>query len=141
MSRNDDPAFWHNARRHLIRYGGSFEPLIIERAEGSFVYDADGRAILDFTSGKDKIDVTGIGADLPSLHGATIKFLGNVADDAVLASSAGNGVLDAVYRTDTHSLWFDLNDNGKLDADDLRIGMGPTMELKGADVLAGHVVI
>ena len=52
MSRNDDPAFWHNARRHLIRYGGSFEPMVIERAEGSFVYDADGRAILDFTSGQ-----------------------------------------------------------------------------------------
>jgi 2,2-dialkylglycine decarboxylase (pyruvate) len=36
----------------LVRYGGSFEPLIIERAQGSFVYDADGRAILDFTSGQ-----------------------------------------------------------------------------------------
>jgi 2,2-dialkylglycine decarboxylase (pyruvate) len=52
MSKNDDPEFWQLARRHLIRYGGSFEPLIIERAEGSFVYDADGRAILDFTSGQ-----------------------------------------------------------------------------------------
>lgn len=52
MSRNDDPTFWNNARRHLIRYGGSFEPMIIERAQGSFVYDADGRAILDFTSGQ-----------------------------------------------------------------------------------------
>lgn len=52
MSRNADPAFWQNARQHLIRYGGSFEPLIIERAKGSFVYDADGRAILDFTSGQ-----------------------------------------------------------------------------------------
>ena len=52
MSRNDDPDFWQNARRHLIRYGGSFEPLIIERAQGSFVHDADGRAILDFTSGQ-----------------------------------------------------------------------------------------
>ena len=52
MSRNTDPAFWNQARRHLIRYGGSFEPLIIERAEGSYVYDADGRAILDFTSGQ-----------------------------------------------------------------------------------------
>jgi 2,2-dialkylglycine decarboxylase (pyruvate) len=52
MSRNDDPTFWHNARQHLIRYGGSFEPMIIERAEGCFVYDADGRAILDFTSGQ-----------------------------------------------------------------------------------------
>ena len=52
MSRNDDRDFWQNARRHLIRYGGVFEPLIIERAQGSFVHDADGRAILDFTSGQ-----------------------------------------------------------------------------------------
>ena len=52
MPRNADPAFWNNARRHLIRYGGAFEPMIIERAQGSFVYDADGRAILDFTSGQ-----------------------------------------------------------------------------------------
>jgi 2,2-dialkylglycine decarboxylase (pyruvate) len=52
MSRNTDPDFWNHARRHLIRYGGSFEPMIIERAQGSFVYDADGRPILDFTSGQ-----------------------------------------------------------------------------------------
>lgn len=52
MSLNEDPAFWASARRHLIRYCPGFEPLIIERAEGSFVYDADGRAILDFTSGQ-----------------------------------------------------------------------------------------
>lgn len=52
MSRNDDPEFWQNARQHLIRYGGRFEPMIIERTQGSFVHDADGRAILDFTSGQ-----------------------------------------------------------------------------------------
>ncbi|MEQ6328068.1 aspartate aminotransferase family protein [Pseudomonas chengduensis] len=52
MSRNDDPAFWRNASNHLIRYGGTFEPMIIERAQGCFVYDADDRAILDFTSGQ-----------------------------------------------------------------------------------------
>ena len=52
MSRNDDADFWHHARQHLIRYGGTFAPMIIERAQGSFVYDADGRAILDFTSGQ-----------------------------------------------------------------------------------------
>ncbi|KAA8383208.1 aspartate aminotransferase family protein, partial [Acetobacter sp. DmW_136] len=52
MSKNDDPQFWSNARQHLIRYGGKFENLIIERAKGSFLYDADGRAILDFTSGQ-----------------------------------------------------------------------------------------
>lgn len=52
MSRNHDSAFWAQARQHLIRYGGSFAPMIIERAAGSYVYDADGRAILDFTSGQ-----------------------------------------------------------------------------------------
>lgn len=52
MSKNADPDFWQQARRHLVRYGGSFEPLIIERAQGSFVYDADARPILDFTSGQ-----------------------------------------------------------------------------------------
>ncbi|MCC8950064.1 aspartate aminotransferase family protein [Bradyrhizobium sp. Arg62] len=52
MAGNDDKSFWDRARRHLIRYGGTFAPVIIERASGSFVYDADGRAILDFTSGQ-----------------------------------------------------------------------------------------
>ncbi len=52
MSRNADPDFWAKAQKHLIRYGGTFEQLIIERAEGSFVYDADDRPILDFTSGQ-----------------------------------------------------------------------------------------
>ncbi|TIT22749.1 MAG: aminotransferase class III-fold pyridoxal phosphate-dependent enzyme, partial [Mesorhizobium sp.] len=52
MSKNLEPGFWDSARKHLIRYGGSFEPAIIERAAGSFVYDADDRPILDFTSGQ-----------------------------------------------------------------------------------------
>ena len=52
MSLNDDPAFWASARKHLTRYGSAFETVIVERAEGSFVFDADGRAILDFTSGQ-----------------------------------------------------------------------------------------
>lgn len=52
MSNNRDQAFWASARKHLIRYGGSFEPAIIERAAGSFVYDANDRPILDFTSGQ-----------------------------------------------------------------------------------------
>lgn len=52
MSRNDDPAFWNRARQHLVRYGGTFAPMIIERAAGSYVFDADDRPILDFTSGQ-----------------------------------------------------------------------------------------
>jgi 2,2-dialkylglycine decarboxylase (pyruvate) len=46
--------FWEDAERHLVRYcgAGRFVPEIIERAEGSFVYTADGRRLLDFTSGQ-----------------------------------------------------------------------------------------
>ena len=52
MSLNADPAFWSAANKHLTRYGPDFESVIIEKAEGSFVYDADGKQILDFTSGQ-----------------------------------------------------------------------------------------
>ncbi|MCY1142641.1 aspartate aminotransferase family protein [Actinoplanes sp. Pm04-4] len=46
--------FWSDAERHLVRYSGAgrFSPEIIERAEGSFVFTADGRRLLDFTSGQ-----------------------------------------------------------------------------------------
>ncbi|WP_352396611.1 aspartate aminotransferase family protein [Kineosporia sp. NBRC 101677] len=47
-----DEQFWDRAGRHLIRYGGSFTPRIIERAKGSHVWDSEGRRILDFTSGQ-----------------------------------------------------------------------------------------
>ena len=52
MNGNKDEAFWSVARDRLIRYGGSFAPIIAVRAAGSYVHDADGRAILDFTSGQ-----------------------------------------------------------------------------------------
>ncbi|MFJ4685055.1 aspartate aminotransferase family protein [Streptomyces sp. NPDC088789] len=49
----DTAAFWSDAERHLVRYGGgAFTPEIIERAAGSYVFTADGRRILDFTSGQ-----------------------------------------------------------------------------------------
>jgi len=51
MSGNSDAAFW-DAAKHLIRYGSSFDRVIIERAEGSRLFDADGRSIIDFTSGQ-----------------------------------------------------------------------------------------
>jgi 2,2-dialkylglycine decarboxylase (pyruvate) len=40
------------AERHLIRYGATWSPFIAERAAGSFVEDAAGRKVLDFTSGQ-----------------------------------------------------------------------------------------
>ncbi len=41
-----------DAEEVLIRYCGTFSPHLIESANGSYVYAADGRAILDFTSGQ-----------------------------------------------------------------------------------------
>src|SRR5215468_7574577 len=40
------------AKRHLLRYGGDFVDFVPVRAEGSFLYDARGRRVLDFTSGQ-----------------------------------------------------------------------------------------
>jgi 2,2-dialkylglycine decarboxylase (pyruvate) len=48
----DTAQFWNDADRHLVRYGASFVPRIIKSAKGSYVYDQDGAAILDFTSGQ-----------------------------------------------------------------------------------------
>src|ERR1700760_4160881 len=51
---DSDAADLARAARHLIRYSGAgdFVPFIADRAAGSYVYDADGRAVLDFTSGQ-----------------------------------------------------------------------------------------
>ena len=50
---SDSHASWmEEARAHLIRYAGTFSPLLAVKAEGSFFYTSDGRKILDFTSGQ-----------------------------------------------------------------------------------------
>jgi 2,2-dialkylglycine decarboxylase (pyruvate) len=38
--------------RFLIRYAGSFAPFLVARADGAWVETADGRRVLDFTSGQ-----------------------------------------------------------------------------------------
>ncbi|MDA0267230.1 MAG: aspartate aminotransferase family protein, partial [Cyanobacteria bacterium] len=47
-----DPEMWDIVEHHLVRYGGSFAPMLIQRAKGSYLYDRQGRKILDFTSGQ-----------------------------------------------------------------------------------------
>ena len=44
--------FWARARRHLLQYGGEFVDFVPVRAAGAFLYDAQGRRVLDFTSGQ-----------------------------------------------------------------------------------------
>ncbi|GGG45485.1 aspartate aminotransferase family protein [Croceivirga lutea] len=41
-----------DVQKNLIRYCGEFVPFIAEKAKGSYIYDKDGKAILDFTSGQ-----------------------------------------------------------------------------------------
>jgi 2,2-dialkylglycine decarboxylase (pyruvate) len=52
MTLTTADAFWHDVQRHVARYGVAFTPEIITRAAGSYVHTADGRKILDFTSGQ-----------------------------------------------------------------------------------------
>ena len=52
MSNPHQPDWLNDAEKVLIRYCKEFSPILIERAEGSYIYDKDGRAILDFTSGQ-----------------------------------------------------------------------------------------
>ncbi|KAB8165828.1 aminotransferase class III-fold pyridoxal phosphate-dependent enzyme [Streptomyces sp. 3MP-14] len=74
----EDP-FWTDADRHLVRYGAAFTPRVIERAGGCYVYDSEGRAILDFTSGQ------------------MSAVLGHSHPDVVRAVSASVASLDHLY--------------------------------------------
>ena len=52
---NFDSSIWEKANRNLLRYmgvGGDFTTFVPARAEGSWLYDASGRRVLDFTSGQ-----------------------------------------------------------------------------------------
>ncbi len=51
-TQSGDAAFWARAHRHMLSYGGNFVPFVAARAAGPFVYDAQGRRVLDFTSGQ-----------------------------------------------------------------------------------------
>lgn len=53
MTVNDSLAdFWPNANRYLMYTGVPFSPRIITKAQGTKLYDSEGREILDFTSGQ-----------------------------------------------------------------------------------------
>jgi 2,2-dialkylglycine decarboxylase (pyruvate) len=54
VSRSPDPlvAAGVPGQEHVLRYCPSFSPVVIERAEGSWLHTTDGRELLDFTSGQ-----------------------------------------------------------------------------------------
>lgn len=47
-----EAALWARANRHLVRYGHSFQPVIIAKAKSAFMTTTDGRRLLDFASGQ-----------------------------------------------------------------------------------------
>ena len=110
MSANDDPAFWARASAHLVRYGGAFSPVIAERARGSFFFDADGRSILDFTSGQMS---SILGHSHPEVVGVARHWIGEldhlystilsrpVVDLATLIAGISPGKLDRVLLVST----------------------------------------
>ena len=91
-----DDAFWDAAQRHLIRYIPAFTPRIIERASGSYVYDSDGNAILDFTSGQ-------MSAVLGHSHPAIVEAVSNsVATlDHLFSGMLSRPVVDFASRLST----------------------------------------
>ncbi len=47
-----DQQFWDDVDRHVVRYNPAFVPVVVDRAEGSWLHTSDGRRLLDFTSGQ-----------------------------------------------------------------------------------------
>lgn len=74
-----DARFWSTVDDHIIRYGAGFTRRVIDRAQGSYVYDAAGNAILDFTSGQ------------------MSSILGHSHPDIVAAASSAVASLDHLY--------------------------------------------
>jgi 2,2-dialkylglycine decarboxylase (pyruvate) len=107
---NADPEFWAKARAHLVRYGGDFAPFIAERARGSFMWDAEGRRILDFCSGQMSAI---IGHSHPEIVEVVRRYVGEldhlystilsrpVVDLAALLAELAPGKLDRVLLVST----------------------------------------
>jgi 2,2-dialkylglycine decarboxylase (pyruvate) len=109
MSANDDPQFWDKAR-HLVRYGGAFAPMIAESAKGNWFTDADGKRILDFTSGQMSAI---LGHSHPEIVSVARHYIGEldhlystilsrpVVDLAALIAEISPGALDRVLLVST----------------------------------------
>lgn len=110
MSKNTDPDFWAKANAHLVRYGGAFAPVIAESAQGNWFTDADGRRILDFTSGQMSAI---LGHSHPEIVAVARHYIGEldhlystvlsrpVVDLAALIAKVSPGKLDRVLLVST----------------------------------------
>ncbi len=101
-------------------------------------------SITGFVSGQDVIDFRYVGLDpavqaqFAGINGAVIQFGGNAVNygDATAAVHNGDGIVQVVFQQDERVLWVDLNDDGSLDNNDLRIKVD-VASMQNSDVLNG----
>ena len=86
-------AFWAKADKHLMTTGVPYSPVVITRAQGTRLYDADGRSILDFTSGQMS---SILGHSHPEIVEVVRKSIGEL--DHLLSSMITQPVVDLAER-------------------------------------------
>ncbi|MGI9211471.1 MAG: calcium-binding protein, partial [Methylococcaceae bacterium] len=98
--------------------------------------------IMDFVSKEDKIVFEGISGSSRDQPTKTIEFKGNfgsfgASQGAILEGipgvSANDGIIEAVFEADINTLWFNLNEDGALNGDDLQIILTGVTKLDQAD--------
>ncbi len=76
MNDHATARLWQTVDENVFHYAGRFMPRMIARAQGSYLYDTEGRAILDFTSGQ---MCAILGHNHPDITAAIEKALGEVS--------------------------------------------------------------
>lgn len=79
----------------MVRYGPAFTPRVIESAAGSYVYDSEGEAILDFTSGQMSAV---LGHAHPDIVRAVSRSVGSL--DHLFSGMLSRPVVDLATRLD-----------------------------------------
>ncbi|KAL1961444.1 hypothetical protein VTO42DRAFT_172 [Malbranchea cinnamomea] len=86
-------AFWSRADKYLMKTGVPFFPLIVTKAKGTILYDAEGRQILDFTSGQMS---SLLGHSHPEIVEVVKKYAGEL--DHLLSNMVTRPVVDLAER-------------------------------------------
>ncbi|CAH0042246.1 unnamed protein product [Clonostachys rhizophaga] len=85
--------FWSNADKYLMYTGVPFSPAVIIKAKGTKLYDADGREILDFTSGQMS---SLLGHSHPEVVEVVKRYVGEL--DHLLSNMISPPVVDVAQR-------------------------------------------
>lgn len=93
MSSNADAAFWSKTDKYMMNTGVPFSPIVITRAEGTRLYDANNKQILDFTSGQMS---SLLGHSHPEIVEVVRKYVGQL--DHLLSNMITHPVVDLAER-------------------------------------------